>query len=213
MGITTLYYFLAFIIFIASFIGIQKWFELPQPKKDKVGLIVLSIFLSSLLMFILLATFRPTYLQSEHLIFIGMFFIFLLIVFTAFFVKWYNDKYNKKLNIGRIVIILCLTIFTGIYFVIRQQGTDEKATIIKNIELKTVVANITFDSHKPYFKDMTLADGQFLPMPEAMNNVLQVGDSIYKIKGGAFYTIVSAASKTTTKIEVKVHERVLGKAQ
>ncbi len=213
MGITTLYYFLAFIIFIASFIGIKKWFELPMPKKDKVGIFVLSIFLSSLLMFILLATLRPGYMQSENLIFIGMFFIFLLIVFTAFFVKWYNDKYNKKLNIGRIIIIVCLTIFTGIYFVIKRQGTDEKATIIKNVELKTVVTNITFDSHKPYFKDMTLADGQYLPMPEAMNNLLQVGDSIYKIKGGAFYTIVSAASKATTKIEVKVHERVLGEAQ
>ena len=60
---------------------------------------------------------------------------------------------------------------------------------------------------------MTFADGQYLPMPEAMNNLLKVGDSIYKNKGEDFYTIVSAITKVTTKFSVKVHERVLGKAQ
>lgn len=213
MGITTLYYFLAFIVFIACIIGLQKWFVLPQGKKDKIGLIVLSIFLSSLLAFILLATLNPTYIKGEDVAFTGMFFIFLLIAFTAFFIKWYNDKYNKKLNIGSIVLVLCLIIFAAVYLVLKQQGVDEKAALIKNVQLKTVVTNISFDTHKPYFKNMKLADGQYLPMPEAMNKTLKVGDSIYKIKGEAYYTIVSAASKIITKIEVKVHERVLGKAQ
>jgi hypothetical protein len=213
MGITALYYFLGFVILIACIGGLQKWFVLPQQKKDKIGLIVVSIFVSSLLVFILLITINPAYLKSENVAFIGMVFIFFLIAFTAFFIKWYNDKYNKKMNIGSIVLVLCLLIFGTVYIVLKQQGAGEKATLIKNIQLKTVVTNITFDTHKPYFKDMTLADGQYLPMPEAMNETLKVGDSIYKNRGEAFYTIVSTASKVATKIAVKVHERVLGKAQ
>ena len=213
MGITTLYYFLGFVVFITCIGGLQKWFVLPQRKKDKIGLIVLTIFSISLLAFILLVTLNPTYIKGDDVAFIGMFFIFLWFAFMAFFIKWYNDKYTKRLNIGSIVLLLCLLIFVAAYVVLKQQGADEKANLIKNVQLKTVVTNISFDAHKPYFKDMTLADGQYLPMPEAINETLKVGDSIYKIKGEAFYTIVSTASKVTTKIAVKAHERVLGKAQ
>ncbi len=66
MGTTTLYYFFGFIVFIVCLGGLQKWFKLPQPKKDHVGLIVLTTFLSSLLVFILLVTLIPDYLQAAN---------------------------------------------------------------------------------------------------------------------------------------------------
>ncbi len=213
MGITTLYYFIAFILFIGCIIGIQKWFLLPQQKKDKVGLLVLSIFLGGLIAFVCIVIFKPNYLSTETVMSAGILFVFLLIVFTAFFTKWYNNKYHKKINTGSVIIAMSLTIFAGAYLVLKSQGNSEKENLVKNVQLKTVVTNITFDSHKPYFKDMTLADGQYLPMPEAMNTTLQIGDSIYKNKGDEFYTVVNAKTKDITKIAVKVHERVLGKAQ
>jgi hypothetical protein len=90
---------------------------------------------------------------------------------------------------------------------------NEKDNIIKNVALSTTIKNITFDTHKPYFKDMHLADGKHLPMPEAMNNTLQIGDSIYKNKNEKFYTVVNASTKKRTVYEVKTHERILGNAQ
>lgn len=213
MGITILYYFLGFIFFICCLGGIQKWFKLPQQKKDKVGLIVVSIFLVALFGFIITIVFKPKYFRADTTISGMIFFIFLFIVFTAFFIFWYNVKYNKKINIATIIIILCLSIFAFIFLIIKNIGSNEKEILIQNIALKTIVTNINFDPHKPYFKDMTLADGQYLPMPEAMNKILQIGDSIYKNKGETFYTIVSATTKTITKVQVKIHERILGKAQ
>ena len=38
MGFTILYYFIAFIVVVLAIAGIQKWFELPQQKKDTVGI-------------------------------------------------------------------------------------------------------------------------------------------------------------------------------
>jgi len=59
---------------------------------------------------------------------------------------------------------------------------NEMNTIIQNVALNTTVTAITFDNHTPYFKNMHLADGQYLAMPVGMNAVLQPGDSIYKNK-------------------------------
>ena len=86
-------------------------------------------------------------------------------MFTAFFIKWYNDKYNKKINIGTAIIALSLTFFGAVFLVSKFGMNTEKENIIKNVALSTTVKNISFDTHKPYFKDMTLAEGQFLPMP------------------------------------------------
>jgi len=210
---TTLYYFLGFIFFIAAIGGIQKWAKLPQIKKDKVGLIVLSIFLITFLSFISIIIFKPYYFSIDTSIPISMLFVFLLIVFTAFFIKWYNYKYNKKVNIGSVIIALSLTFFGAVFLVLRFGMNTEIENIIKNINLNTTVVNITFDTHKPYFKDMVLADGQYFPMPEAMNNTLQIGDSIYKNKKESFNTVVNTSTKKRTVYEVKTHERILGKAQ
>jgi hypothetical protein len=100
MFATTLYYLLVFVLFIACIGGIQKWAKLPQLKKDKVGLIVISIFFIAFLSFISIIIFKPTYFSVDAANAIGMLFVFLLIVFAAFFIKWYNDKYNKRVNIG-----------------------------------------------------------------------------------------------------------------
>ena len=210
---TTLYYFIAFILFVACIAGIQKWAKLPQIKKDKLGLIVLSIFLVAFLSFILIIIFSPNYFSATVTIAGGMLFFFLFTVFTAFFIKWYNDKYNKEINIGSVIIAISLTFFGAVFLVLRFGMNTEKENIIKNVALNTIVTNITFDTHKPYFKDMTFADGQYLPMPEGMNYTLQIGDSIYKIKGEGFYTVVNASTKKRTVYEVKTHERILSKAQ
>ena len=213
MGVTTLYYFIGFLFFIACMIGLQKWFVLPQSQKDKVGLTVLSIFLIGLTVFVCVVIFKPNYLSAETTMAAGIVFVFVLIVFTAFFIKWYNDKNSKKVNIASIIIAMSLTIFAGAYLVLKSQGNDEKEKLIKNVQLKTVVTNITFDPHKPYFKDMTLADGQYLPMPETMNSKLQIGDSIYKSKGNKFYTVINFKTKLQTRYIVATHLRVLGKPQ
>jgi ASC-1-like (ASCH) protein len=210
---TTLYYLLAFIFFIACVAGIQKWAKLPQTKKDKVGLIVLGIFLIAFFPFISINIFNPTYFSVDTSIPISMLFVFLFIVFTAFFIKWYNDKYNKKINIGSIIVAICLTLFAAVFLYLKYGITSEKENIIQNVTLKTTVTNITFDTHKHYFKDMVLSDGQYLPMPEAMNNALQIGDSIYKNKKENYYTVVNLSLKKRTVYEVKTHERILGKAQ
>ncbi len=213
MAITIVFYFIAFIFFVVCLIGLQRWVKLPQQKKDKTGLIVLVIFLSLLLVFILLVVFQPHILSVERTITGAMVFVFLLIIFTAFFITWYNEKYNKKINTGRVIIIMSLSIFCIVFLFLKLDGNDERQKIIKNIELKTVIANITFDTHKPYFKDMTLADGQFLPMPETMNNKVQIGDSIYKMTGEHFYRVVNYKTKISTKYTVTTHIRVLGKPQ
>ena len=213
MGITTLYYFLGFIFFITCLAGVQHWFKMPQQKKDKIGFITLLIFLIGLLAFIAIVIFKPNYLSTETIIAFGIGFIFLLIVFTSFFLSWYNEKYKKQINISRIIIVFFLAIFFTAYFVLKNQSEDEKDLLIKNIELKTVATNITFDTHKPYFKDMTLADGQFLPMPETMNKTLQIGDSIYKNKGEKYYTVINFKTKLKTQYLVTTHIRVLAKPQ
>ena len=208
---TTLYFLLAFVLFIACIAGIQKWVKLPQQKKDSVGLIILTVFLISLSLFILMVIFIPTYFSADSTILASILFFFLFILFTVFFIKWYNDKYNKKINIGTVIIAFSLTFFGAVFLVLKFGMNTEKENIIKNVALSTTVKNITFDTHKPYFKDMTLADGQYLPMPEAMNNEVQIGDSIYKIKGDNFYSVVSFKAKIKKQYFVATHLRVLSK--
>ena len=60
---------------------------------------------------------------------------------------------------------------------------------------------------------MTFADGQFLLMPEAMNNSLQIGDSIHKIKEELFDTVINLNTKISTRYLVATHKRILGKPQ
>ena len=48
-------------------------------------------------------------------------------------------------------------------------------------------------------------------MPEAMNNEVQIGDSIYKIKGDNFYSVVSFKTKIKKQYFVSTHLRVLSK--
>jgi uncharacterized membrane protein (DUF485 family) len=92
--------------------GIQKRYKLPQQKKDKVGLIVLVTFLNLLIVFILICALQPNLLSADTIASLMILFLFLIIVFTAFFIKWYNDKFKKTVNIGTVVIFLCLSLFS-----------------------------------------------------------------------------------------------------
>lgn len=213
MGSTILYYFLAFFLFIFCMAGIQKWSKLPQQPKYRIGLIVLSTFLFSFIAFVALVLFEIIHFDGAYFISLSMLFFFLSIVFTSFFIMWYNDKYDKKINVGNVVIVLCLSSFAIIYLYLKNMTNYEKDRLVQNIALKTIVTNITFDTHKPYFKDMTLADGQHLPMPETMNNTLQIGDSIFKDKGESIYTVLNNKTKIKTYFQVNTHTRVLGKPQ
>ena len=133
MLLTTLYFLLAFVLFITCIAGIQKWVKLPQQKKDRVGLIVLTIFLISLLLFILMVIFIPTYFSADSTILASILFFFLFILFTVFFIKWYNDKHNKKINIGTVIIALSLTFFGAVFLVLKFGMNTEKENIIKNV--------------------------------------------------------------------------------
>ena len=139
--------------------------------------------------------------------------IFVLIVSIAVGLMWYNRKYHKKIDIGTAIIVLFVLIGVAFFVLIKNMATNEKQSIVTNVALKNTVAEIFTDTHKQYFKSMKLDDGQILPMPEAMNTVLQPGDSIYKNKGENFYTIVNSKTKARRNFDIKVHERVLSKPQ
>jgi len=139
--------------------------------------------------------------------------VFILIISIAVALIWYNKKYNKKISVGTVLIVLFLLIGGTFFALIKNMSAQEKGGIVKNVALKNIVVEIITDTHKQYFKDMRLDDGQILPMPESMNVVLQPGDSIYKNKGENFYTVVNSISKARKNFEVKVHERVLSKPQ
>ncbi len=140
-----------------------------------------------------------------------MLLLFIFLAATMFTAKWYTKKYNPKISFTQIMLIVFGLVVGGFYLLIKSLGSDEKENIVQQINVKSTVADITFDPHKPYFKYMTLGDGQYLPMPEAMNATLQVGDSLYKNKGENFYTVVNRTTKIKTKYSVAVHERVMSK--
>jgi len=139
--------------------------------------------------------------------------IFVFIVSVAISVTWYNKKYNKKINGGTVIIVLFIAFAAVFFLVIKNMSAGEKESIVNNISLKNTVVEIITDTHKQYFKDMRLDDGQILPMPETMNGVLQIGDSIYKKKGESFYTVVNSTTASRTNFDVIVHQRELGKPQ
>lgn len=210
MGFTILYYFICFIVIVLAIAGIQKWFKLPQQKKDTIGIIILATFLSLLTVFILIMVFQPDILSAESTASLMMIFLFLIIVFISFFIKWYNDKYLKTINIGRAIIIITIVVFCIAFLALQSIEKKEIESITKDQELQTTITNIVFDNHKPYFKSMILADGRYLPMPETMNNEVQIGDSIYKIKMQNFYTVVSI-DKTRKHYPVAIHSRILSR--
>ena len=210
---TLLYYLLAFFGFILCIAGLQKWNKLQQTKKDKIGFVVLSVFLTLLIAFVGLVLTKSNLLKGDDILFTAIIFFFLTVFFLVLFLSWYNQKYNRKINISTVVVVFCLTVFVCVFLFIKQMGINEEQNIIKNIELKTVVKNIIFDTHKPYFKEMVLDNKQTLPMPEAMNDQLQVGDSIFKNKKEDFYTVVKGVTHDKQIYKVKVNMRILGKQQ
>ena len=139
--------------------------------------------------------------------------IFVFIVSIAVGLMWYNSKYNMKIDIGTAIIVLFVLIGVAFFVLIKNMATNEKQSIVTNVALKNTVVEIFTDTHKQYFKSMKLDDGQILPMPEAMNAVLQPGDSIYKNKGDNFYSVVNSKTKARRNFDIKVHERVLSKPQ
>jgi len=142
-----------------------------------------------------------------------MLLIFIFLVATMLTAKWYTTKYKSKLNFTQIIVIVFGLVIGGFYLFIKSLSSNEKENIVQDVSLKNTVTAITFDPHKPYFKSMTLDDSQYLPMPEAMNEALQVGDSIYKNSGESFYTVVNFKTKVRINYPVKVHERVVSKPE
>jgi hypothetical protein len=139
--------------------------------------------------------------------------IFVVIVCVAIGFLWYNNKYNKKIDVGCVIIFVFGAAAVAFFLLIRNMSVGEKENIIKEVSLRNTVVEILTDTRKRYFKNMRLDDGRVLPMPEPMNTILQPGDSIYKNKGENFYTVVNSNSKLRTKFEVKVHERILSEPQ
>ena len=152
-------------------------------------------------------------MSGDKMMMLIMFGLFLFLAITMITVTWYNKKHQSKVDPVRILLILFAIIVAGFWFLIKKLNTSEKGNIIQNMSLRNTVVDITFEKRKPYFKDMKLDDGRWLPMPEEMNPILQIGDSIYKNKDEDFYTIVNAKTKKRTNFEVKTHLRVLGKPQ
>ncbi len=139
--------------------------------------------------------------------------IFIFMAVVMLWANWYTKKHKTKLDAGQIIIAVFAVIMAALFFTIKNMGKREKALMIKDVALRSVVKAITGDAHKPYFKDMHLADGRYLPMPEAMNESLQIGDSIYKNAGDNFYTVINSKTKAATKYPVKIHERVWGRRE
>lgn len=140
-----------------------------------------------------------------------MLLLFFFIVGTMLTANWYTKKYKSILNFTQIVVLVFGLMMAAAYFFIKNLAAGEKENIMQDVVLKNTVKSITFDPHKTYFKNMTLDDGQYLPMPESMNQTLQVGDSIYKNKGEYFYTVMHANTQTKRRYDITVHERTMGK--
>ncbi len=152
-------------------------------------------------------------MSGDTMMLLIMFGLFLFIVATMLFANWYTTKYPTKITFHQIVFVVVLFIFGGFFLFIKSLSSSEKNNIIQSVSLQNIVVDIYNETRKPYFKEMKFDNGETLPMPEEMNSILQIGDSIYKNKGEGFYTIVNATKKTRTKFAVKVHERILGKPQ
>lgn len=152
-------------------------------------------------------------MSADKMMFLIMFGLFLLIAGTMVFASWFTNKYPNKISFFQIVFVVILFVFGGFFLFIKKISSSEKNNIIQSVSLQNTVVDIYNQTRKPYFKEMKFDDGKTLPMPEEMNGILQIGDSIYKNKDEDFYTIVNATSKTRTKFDVKVHERILGEPQ
>ncbi|MEO7046989.1 MAG: hypothetical protein ABI091_16930 [Ferruginibacter sp.] len=144
------------------------------------------------------------------LIMVGLFLVIVAIMLLA---NWFTTKYKSTLNYFQIVFFSFVIICGGFWFFIHKMSSSEKNNITQTVYLKNKVVDIYNEKRKPYFKEMKFDDGRTLPMPEEMNNILQIGDSIYKNKGEGFYTIVNAVTNKRSNFDVKVHERVLSKPQ
>lgn len=142
-----------------------------------------------------------------------MFGLFIFLAATMITITWYNKKHQFKINPVRVLLILFALIIGGFWLFMSKMSTSEKSNIIQTVSLKNKVVDISFEKRKPYFKDMKFDDGRWLPMPEEMNGILQIGDSIYKNKDEDFYTVVNATTKKKINFKVKTHERILGKPQ
>lgn len=114
----------------SAFYCLYRWYSkivfAATDKKDNVAIIVISTFLIVLLSFILIIIINPSYLNVDITITTSVAFVFLLIVFRVFFVKWYNDKHKKIINIGRVIIALSLTLFGAVFLVLKFGGNKEK---------------------------------------------------------------------------------------
>ena len=152
-------------------------------------------------------------MSGDTMMFLIMIGLFLLIAGTMLAANWYTNKYPNKITFYQIVFTVVLLVFGGFFLFIKSLGSSEKNNIIRSVSLQNTVVEIYNQTRKPYFKEMKFDDGKTLPMPEEMNGILQIGDSIYKNKDEDFYTIVNPTTKTRTKFAVKIHERILGKPQ
>lgn len=152
-------------------------------------------------------------MSGDTMMFLIMIGIFLVMVSIMIGANWYIQKYSSKLSFFQIVLSLFLLLFIGFGFFISSLSTSEKSSIIENVYLKNKVVAITMQTRNQYFKEMKFDDGKSLPMPEEMNGILKIGDSIYKNKGDDSYTVVDAITKKRLQFKVKVHERILGKPQ
>lgn len=152
-------------------------------------------------------------MSADSMMMLIMFGIFVTVFTIVLAIKWYNKNHTFQINPVRILLLLFALIFLGAWLFFKKIATSEKTAIIQNTSLKNKVVDIQWDKRKPYFKDMKLDNGKWLPMPEEMNDVLQVDDSIYKNEGADFYTVVNAKTKARRDFKVQIHERVMGKAQ
>ena len=152
-------------------------------------------------------------MSADRMMLLIMVGLFLVIVAIMLLANWYTKKYASKISFFQIVLFAFILICGGFWFFIHKMSSSEKNNIIQTVSLKNTVADIYNEKRKPYFKEMKFDDGRTLPMPEEMNNILQIGDSIYKNKGEGFYTIVNAVTNKRSNFDVKVHERVLSKPQ
>ncbi len=109
-----------------------------------------------------------------------MFGLFMTLFSLIVVIKWYNKKHSSKINSVWILLILFALILVGSWVLIKKSSTSQKSNIIQTVSLENKVVEINWENRKPYFKEMKMDDGRLLPMPEEMNSILNVNDSIYK---------------------------------
>jgi hypothetical protein len=103
-------------------------------------------------------------------------------------------------KIQRLIIALFIVIAVVVGYFIVKMACNSKVDWINNKQCNTTVIHI-YNGYKgkPNYQVMLLADSQRFTIPKLVLPLLQVGDSVVKVKDSSFYTFILLKTKQEIK--------------